>query len=82
MLLTDQATSYKSLTGVAKVQACGATQRVVPGKPELSMLWLRVRPSSLDGGKACAPKMPKGGEELSAELAELVKAWIADGAKP
>jgi len=82
LLLSDQATSHKNLTASAQVPACGATQLVVPGKPELSMLWLRVRPASLNDDKGCGPKMPKGSKGLSEELAELVKSWIEDGAKP
>lgn len=83
MLLTDQATAYKSLVGPdAKTAGCGKTKRVVPGKPDDSMLWLRVRPIALDGAKPCADKMPQSSDGLPQDLADLVKQWIVDGALP
>lgn len=79
--LTDEATSYANLVEVdATMAACGLTQRVVPGAPEQSILWMRVRPAAEDMGMACAPKMPQGSMGLSDADATLVKEWIAGGA--
>lgn len=79
--LTDEATSYANLVEVeATMAACGLTQRVVPGAPEQSILWMRVRPAAEDMGMACAPKMPQGSMGLAEADATLVKEWIAGGA--
>ena len=81
LALTDAKASYASLVGVAATAAgCGADVRVVPGDPEASVLWLRVRPSSLDGGAPCGPKMPQGSMGLGEAEAAVVEAWIAGGA--
>jgi hypothetical protein len=79
--LTDEATSYANLVEVdATMAVCGLTQRVVPGAPEQSILWMRVRPAAEDMGMACAPKMPQGSMGLADADATLVKEWIAGGA--
>lgn len=79
--LTDEATSYASLVEVAATTAvCGLTDRVVPGAPEQSILWMRVRPAAEDMGMACAPKMPQGSMGLPDAEAKLVGDWIAGGA--
>ena len=64
---------------VATTPACGLTMLVVPGKPEESILWHRVKPLE-DGETPCAPKMPAGSDGLSAEQAQLVYDWILSGA--
>ena len=61
---------------------CGLTQLVVPGDPESSLLWRRVRPIALDGDDLCAPKMPQGSEGMDAESAQMIYDWIAAGALP
>lgn len=79
----DADTLYAALVDVeAQAAACGLTRRVVPGDPESSILWYRVRPSSLDDGAPCAAKMPAGMGDtgLSEEAALLVYDWIAGGA--
>jgi hypothetical protein len=79
--LTDEATSYANLVEVdATTAACGLMQRVVPGAPEQSILWMRVRPAAEDMGMGCAPKMPQGSMGLADADATLVKEWIAGGA--
>ncbi|EDM74001.1 hypothetical protein PPSIR1_00055, partial [Plesiocystis pacifica SIR-1] len=79
----DVEAGYAALVGVAaEVQACDATERVVEGAPEDSVLWLRVRPSALDEGMECAPKMPQGSEGLSEADAQIIEDWIAGGALP
>lgn len=79
--LTDEATSYANLVEVAATMAvCELTERVVPGAPEQSILWMRVRPAAEDMGMACAPKMPQGSMGLPDAEAKLVNDWIAGGA--
>jgi hypothetical protein len=59
---------------------CDTTTLVAPGDPEGSVLWLRVRPESMDDGPPCVAKMPKGSTGLSEEAAMLVYDWILAGA--
>ena len=60
---------------------CGVETYVVPGDPEASLLWHKVRPYN-DGDPWCGDKMPLGTMGLPAEDAALVEAWIAQGAIP
>jgi hypothetical protein len=61
---------------------CEATMRVVPGDPDASMLWIRVRPNA-DDCLTPEQKMPAFGEEgLSAEELKLIHDWILTGANP
>lgn len=81
--LTDEATSYANLVEVqASAPLCGQSVLVVPGAPDESVLWYRVRPTALDAGDTCAEasKMPKGSMGVSDSQAELVEKWIAGGA--
>jgi hypothetical protein len=79
--LLDEATAYANLVGVAASQAsCGASVRVVPGAPEESVLWLRVRPAALEDGEACGAKMPLGSSGLEDADARRIYNWIAAGA--
>jgi hypothetical protein len=85
LTMTDAATSYAALVDVdATMAVCGLTKRVVPGDPDQSILWLRVRPAALDGGMPCAVKMPNDGTDngLPEAEAQLVYDWIAGGALP
>lgn len=80
--LLDEATAYANLVGVAASQAsCGMSVRVVPGAPEESVLWLRVRPSALDDGEMCGAKMPLGSPGLGDADARRIYDWIAAGAR-
>lgn len=83
LVLTDEATSYANLVEVqANAPLCGQSARVVPGSPEASVLWYRVRPAALDAGDTCAEahKMPKSSMGVSDSQAELVAGWISGGA--
>ncbi|MCY1060268.1 hypothetical protein [Nannocystis sp. SCPEA4] len=81
LLMTDEATAYANLVEVASSQVtCGLNVRVVPGAPEESVLWRRVRPSALDEGDMCATKMPAGSMGLGEADAQLLHDWIAGGA--
>ena len=57
--------------------ACGESgeMRVVPGKPEESLLVKK-----LSGNPPCGDRMPPNAEPLPQELQDLVKNWIAAGA--
>lgn len=81
--MTDEATTYANLVEVAGTMAqCGQATRVVPGAPDESILWYRVRPAALDAAEPCAQtgKMPKGMPPLGDAEAQLVHDWIAGGA--
>ena len=81
LMIAEIQASYDSLINAdAMTPSCGLTKRVVPGEPEQSILWFRVRHTSMDeGNEPCAPKMPSGSEGLSPENAELIYQWIAGG---
>ncbi len=82
MQLQSAEQSYAEMVGVEATTAeCEVTQRVVPGEPEQSMLWLRVQPLAEGGTADCGNKMPQGSEGLSSEDAKLVYDWIKAGAK-
>ena len=60
LYMGDAASSYASLVGAAAAAPmCDRTALVVPGSPEQSILWYRVRPLAQDDGEPCAPKMPR-----------------------
>ena len=61
---------------------CGRTHYVVPGEPEQSILWLRVRDIE-DDDDCDIIKMPKDRtENLDPEMAGMIYDWIAGGANP
>lgn len=81
LVMSDAAVAYANLVGSAATEAsCGLSVRVVPGAPEESVLWRRVRPATLDAGDMCAAKMPLGTMGLEEAEAQLVYDWIAAGA--
>ena len=81
LVMTDEATAYANLVEVAATEvSCGLDVRVVPGAPEESVLWRRIRPAALDAGDMCAAKMPQGSMGLEDVDAQLVYDWIAAGA--
>lgn len=81
LMLSDAATTHGNLVNVdAANPMCDLTKLVVPGEPEQSILWMRVRPAAQDEGSPCAPKMPAGSDGLDAAEAQLIYDWIAAGA--
>jgi hypothetical protein len=70
---------YKNLVGAESPQAAKML-RVKPGNPDQSLLWLK-----LDFQKTPGDPMPKrflfGPKKLPQAELDLVKAWIAQGAK-
>jgi polyvinyl alcohol dehydrogenase (cytochrome) len=65
--------------GLLSTCGCGNSGklRVVPGKPEESLLV-----EKLAGNPSCGDRMPPTGEPISEELQTLVKNWIKQGATP
>ena len=81
--MTNLDTAYANLVDIdAVTPACGQQKRVVPGEPEQSILWLRVRPVAMDMGMACVEKMPQGSEGLDEASAQIIYDWIIEGALP
>ena len=76
-------TAYENLVNkeTSTETACGVTMRVVPGDPDASMLWVRVRPD-VDDCLTADQKMPPFGEGLSDEDLKLIHDWILTGANP
>ena len=60
---------------------CGRTHYIVPGDPEQSILWVRVRPITDEDRECEVVKMPASSTDgLDADSAQLIYDWIADGA--
>ncbi len=64
-------------TSVGQRSDLGGHAAVVPGKPEASELWKRL--VTADEEDAMPPR--KSGKRVSAEQAELIRRWIAGGAR-
>jgi hypothetical protein len=75
-------TLYGELVGVAAggpdCKNMGLT-RVVAGKPEESLLYMKITGMGPDGGKLCGDTMPVNGV-LTADQIDLVRRWIEAGA--
>ncbi len=56
---------------------CEEGRFVMPGKPEESLLWLKVAP----GVDVCGDKMPLDQPALSDDQLDLLYAWIQSGAR-
>ena len=84
MLMDSLESAYDNLVNVevSTPTECGVTMRVVPGDPEASMLWIRVRPSEDDCLTEDQKMPPFGGEGLTQAQLDLIYAWIATGANP
>jgi len=79
LALTDAKASYASLVDApATMASCGQSVRVVPGDPDASVLWLRVRPAALDQGMPCGAKMPQGSMGLGDADAAVIEAQKAN----
>jgi hypothetical protein len=69
--------AYASLVGVAAPgDDCGGAERVVPGDPEHSLVFLKVSMAK----PPCGARMPFHGDPLTAEQVDLIRAWIEGGA--
>lgn len=73
----DEAATYAELVGPSSSQ-CAGLKRVEPGQPDKSALYLKLKG---DFAMVCmGKKMPSGGMLNAGDL-ELVRSWIAAGAK-
>lgn len=73
----DKDATHAELVGPSSSQ-CSGLKRVEPGDPEKSALFLKLRGGF--SGVCKGNKMPTGGSVDAAQL-ELVRSWIAAGAK-
>lgn len=74
---TDKATAYAAL--VAKKSSgkqCAGQTLVVPGQPDASLFYLKFSEDV-----TCGSRMPLGGNLLNNSQREMVRSWIAAGAK-
>jgi hypothetical protein len=73
----DKSAAYASLLSKASVSAgCGSQILVSPGHPETSLFYLK-----LSEGPVCGSRMPLGGDLFTDAQREMVRSWIAAGAK-
>jgi hypothetical protein len=81
--MSSQATAYAQLVNVPAVTApidsvpCTG-DRVVPGSPSTSLMYLKVTEFS----PPCGAQMPLAKPVLPAEDIALIQSWIMEGAKP
>lgn len=69
---------YANLVGIASTQS--SLQRVMPGKPEESYLYHKIVGTHAEVGGS-GERMPFGDMRLSEEQVDIVRNWIAGGAK-
>jgi hypothetical protein len=73
----DKDAAYKALINVQSAGSqCKAKMIVVPFHPESSLLL-----DKLNEKPSCGSRMPLGGAAFTADQRELVRSWIAAGAK-
>jgi hypothetical protein len=73
----DQAAAYAALVNRPSVSKhCAGKTLVVAGHPEQSLFYLKFAEPA-----PCGDRMPLGGDALTAEQLEMVRSWIAAGAK-
>ncbi len=70
--------AYASLVGVQATGAPSGTMRVTPGDPGASYLLAKIDPAA----KRAGLPMPAGGQPLRPCEIEMVRGWIANGARP
>jgi hypothetical protein len=71
--MSTQATAYTNMVNRGSSR-CGGETLVMPGRPESSLLYLKVtRPS-------CGSRMPPNGPALPQASIDLIKSWIDEGA--
>lgn len=75
----SESTTYAELVGPTSSR-CTGLKKVEPGAPEKSSLYLKIR-GGFDG-VCTGNKMPPSGTSVSATQLEMVRSWIAAGAKP
>lgn len=73
--------SYNNLVNVNAQAGCTTKKRVLPGNPNESVLYIRISANTPD--TECGPnsRMPQGSPRLPQSTIDLVREWIAQGAK-
>ncbi|HXG38879.1 MAG TPA: hypothetical protein VNL36_08955 [Bacteroidota bacterium] len=73
--------SYNNLVNVNAQAGCTTKKRVLPGNPSESVLYIRISANTPD--TECGPnsRMPQGSPRLPQATIDLVREWIAQGAK-
>ena len=84
LALSSAESVYAAFVDVAApVPLCGRTHYVVPGDPEQSILWLRIRDTTDEDVECEIVKMPAGGAQgMDPADTQVVYDWIASGANP
>ncbi len=72
----DREAVYAALVGKAAVSKACSGALVVPGDAEGSLFYSKITASP-----TCGERMPLGGGALPAEQIEMIRSWIAAGAK-
>jgi hypothetical protein len=73
----DKTSTYNALVGKTSMGSmCLGKQLVVAGQPDMSLLLQKVKPNP-----PCGIRMPNGGMPLSDAQIEMIRSWIAAGAK-
>jgi len=78
-LVLEGGKAYGNLVGKASSKVPDMVL-VEPGDPEASLLWHKLQGTQRQG--KAMPLTPYGWKKLSPEDLELVRRWIASGAKP
>jgi hypothetical protein len=74
---SDQQTAYAALVGKVSASAqCMGLPLVVPSQPDMSLLLHKLSPNP-----PCGSRMPLGGTPFTDVQLEMVRSWIAAGAK-
>jgi hypothetical protein len=75
---TTQMSAYMALVGqTSKSSRCMSKTLVVPGQPEMSLLYQKLSSAT----PPCGSRMPLGGTAFSDAQLEMIRSWIAAGAK-
>jgi hypothetical protein len=73
----DQATAYMALVGKTSTSSmCTSKTYVVAGQPDMSLLMQKLSPTP-----PCGSRMPLGGTAFTDAQLEMIRSWIAGGAK-
>jgi hypothetical protein len=77
--MTSQAAAFTNLVNTpAAGVACNAKgPRVMPGDPDMSVMYLKI---SLDDPTPCGGKMPLNQAALTQDQADMIESWITAGA--
>lgn len=74
-LVLEEGVAYDNIVSVPS-QEMSQYNRIEPGKPDSSYLYLKINPSPPSGSR-----MPQGGPYLSDSQISTIENWVIDGAK-